>query len=101
MEKINDNQLDDVVGGVDRGLKKDFSGMFPTIRINCAVCGKEIEITDDIKMGWGADRETTERHNYYQQRCHECALKKPYWRDTVVDGKIVKDGKIHELYKKL
>lgn len=85
MKKIDDNQMDGVIGGVNDSLKAaipDLDKMFPKIKIKCADCGKEIEVTDDSKVAWGMIGSEFARHDYYHDRCRECAIKKPYFGDV-------------------
>lgn len=94
MEKMNDNEMEKVVGGLSIGRAKaiELDKFFPKTKIKCADCGKEIEVIDDTKVAWGMSAEESMRHNYYHNRCKECSIKKPYWRDAVIDGKIVRNA---------
>ncbi len=84
VKKINDNQMDEVVGGKGNNgdIKKIADKMFPKIKIKCADCGKEIEVTDDSKVHWAMIASEFPRHDYYHKRCKECAIKKPYFGDV-------------------
>lgn len=97
MEKMNDNDLDAVSGGqtIKSPLSK-FVDSIPKSKINCWECGKEMEVINTPISMIDFDG----RHAYYSHRCDECALKKPFWKDKVVDNKIIKDGRINELFQK-
>ena len=85
MRKINNSEAENVVGGADNNsktlnpeLKSAINKMFPKIKINCADCGKEIEVVDDSKVPMGMIGSEMARHSYYNKRCKECSIKKPY-----------------------
>lgn len=97
--KLNENDLQAISGGitVEKGKGKGIKinkladvvmKSFQRIKTNCAVCGKEIEIIDTPIAMLPSSIEYM-RYNYYRNLCHECALKKPFRGDKVVDGKIV------------
>lgn len=97
--KLNENDLQAISGGImDKEEKRKVNHtknafdrimkLLPRIKINCAVCGKEIEIIDTPIAMLPSSIEYM-RYNYYRNLCHECALKKPFRGDKVVDGKIV------------
>lgn len=85
MREINNSEAENVVGGADNNsktlnpeLKSAINKMFPKIKINCADCGKEIEVVDDSKVPMGMIGSEMARHSYYNKRCKECSIKKPY-----------------------
>ena len=89
MGKISNSDEENVVGGVNDSsktlrpeIKMTVDKMFPKIKINCADCGKEIEVVDDSKVTISMIGSEVARHSYYSKRCRECSIKNPYPGDV-------------------